>query len=416
MQSSYVFLLLIVVIIIVAVTILYIYQFTDVFGKKYKLEKDEKNILKGATAVQSGLKGKTYKNYDFNTSNLSNEYIKVIDSIDSISNNYSDLETKLTSTSNLAAGLNGFNIEAHKSMYAVLKDAYGDTVDTSLTNMLNAYKVQYDNNGAIYNYIIGSSNVDRKDNIIMNNDVIINSDLKICDNNERYCYKFQVDTNSNLKIDLIDQDNNNEIKDGNITLRRTASENIPEHNITAGDTYYGNVVVDPFTNKIKSYPKTQYMPLMEEFETKSYPTVSDIVDKKLAEKSNQWAIGYGNLSSKSKDVQKNIFNSAKGNNSIILTYKMLEGDEITDNSIKYIEVKDKKYGIYPFYRYIQPLFKKTVNGNVKHYIKYNKEKSNMLEYTGTVTTVNITQNMFMPQDIMDTLKEDGVELIYIKHD
>lgn len=95
---------------------------------------------------------------------------------------------------------------------------------------------------------------------------------------------------------------------------------------------------------------------------------------------------------------------------------MLEGDEITDNSIKYIEVKDKKYGIYPFYRYIQPLFKKTVDGNVKHYIKYNKEKSNILEYTGTVTTVNITQNMFMPQDIIDTLKEDGVELIYIKHD
>ena len=405
MQSSYVFLLLIVVIIIVAVTILYIYQFTDVFGKKYKLEKDEKNILKGATAVQSGLKGKTYQNYDFNTSNLSNEYIKVIDSIDSISNNYSDLETKLTSTSNLAAGLNGFNIEAHKSMYAVLKDAYGnDTsdVNSNLTRMLDAYKVQYDNNGAIYNYIIGS-NVDGRE-IRMNSDVIINSDLKICNTVEqtRKCYTFSID-NNDLKIDYDGTDA------ANIKLKRAGNtyQNIATNTATT---------VDTFTNKIKSYPKTQYMPLMEEFETKSYPTVSDIVDKKLAEKSNQWAIGYGNLSSKSKDVQKNIFNSAKGNNSIILTYKMLEGDEITDNSIKYIEVKDKKYGIYPFYRYIQPLFKKTVNGNVKHYIKYNKDKLNMLEYTGTVTTVNITQNMFMPQDIMDTLKEDGVELIYIKHD
>lgn len=405
MQSSYVFLLLIVVIIIVAVTILYLYQFTDVFGKKYKLEKDEKNILKGATAVQSGLKGKTYKNYDFNTSNLSNEYIKVIDSIDSISNNYSDLETKLTSTSNLAAGLNGFNIEAHKSMYAVLENVYNGSsnVDTSLTRMLDAYKVEYDNNGAIYNYIIGSSNVDRKDNIIMNNDVIINSDLKICNTveNPRKCFTFSID-GDDLKIDYDGAD------DAIIKLKRTDTTN---NTVT-----YPGVTVDPFTNKIKSYPKTQYMPLMEGFETKSYPTVSSIVDKKLAEKSNQWAIGYGNLSSKSKDVQKNIFNSAKGNNSIILTYKMLEGDEITDNSIKYIEVKDKKYGIYPFYRYIQPLFKKTVDGNVKHYIKYNKEKSNILEYTGTVTTVNITQNMFMPQDIIDTLKEDGVELIYIKHD
>ena len=406
MQSSYVFLLLIVVIIIIAIVVLYLNEFTDVFGKKYKLNKDEKNILQGATAVQTGLKSKSYNNYDFNTSNLTNEYIKVVGSIDSVSNKYNELETKVTSTSNLTAGLDGFDINAHKSMYAVLEQAYGgaSNVDTSLTRMLDAYKIEYDNSANIYNYVIGCNVEGRQ--IKMQNDVIINSDLKICDKETTpNCYTFSIDSSKDLLI-------NYEVG-GNVTSNLVIKQTDFSKDSMKNRKLLPSSYTEPFVNQ--SYLKSDYMSVTKEGFS-NYSTVNDLVDKKIAEKSNQWAIGYGNISSKSKEVQKSIFNSAKGNNSIILTYKQLDDNEVKDGTIKYIQVKDNKYSIYPFYRYIQPVFKKTVDGNVKHYIKYNTEEKDIIEYSGTVETINITQNMYMPIEITETLKGDGVEIIYVKHE
>lgn len=229
------------VVLLLAIIILFIYV---------ALSQDIFDVLQ--PRIDNKLKDDKY----LNTKNFS-EHQKVEEGIDKRIDN--KIGTLPSETSNVVDYVNTKVTDSKKTTITEtdtkISNIVGDLGDS--TNVLDYVNTKYnflnkEADGASFNYQIGDPSIDtNKINIV--NDVNINSELKVCNDNNA-CYSFKVDPSNNLVITK-----NDKADGGNVRIEdhlyTTDYSRVSNDSSTVKETSLDDILQNKLTSELEMYPK-----------------------------------------------------------------------------------------------------------------------------------------------------------------